>query len=602
MQFNFRNAIIVTVGIFLLAVGYILYVQHDLIKLHHTHHAIYEEALRIWIFISIFITFILTSILLSAFIFIIKIRAKELQSHTKLEHLYEENRLYFDNAAIGFLTVDSQRNIINVNPMLCSIFGYKQEELISKSTEILHLDHEHYVKWGEEVFKKAQLDKVVRIRYPMHKKDGTKIYIEVSGAPFNEKQNYDGAVVWTATDVSHKVGRENIIKALNKELEKSLNYFRNMLSIAPMPIFVKDETYRYRECNDAFLKLFGKKKSEVIGKTANELFPLEIAAKIDLHDGIVMQQKEWHFTENVEINGNYYILDIHKSPIVQEEKFSGIVGIAVDVTRREEQKLYLNRRIEEEVFKNVELEKRHLEGHMNDLKFAVIGQLSAGITHEINTPLTYMKGNVEMMGYDIDALQESEIKTNLLEENVKVMEGVKRIERIIANMREMSQVSRQDAQEVDVYDTLVTALTMAENRSKHIVKISLQDQPLMLGSAHDSPYIVLAQKQRLEQAWIIIINNALDELEYNGSFEKNHFDIRCFEENSYIKIIFSDNGGGIDENIIDSVFEPFISTKEHGGIGIGLNITQKIIQDHKGKVRAYNSDSGAVFEVILPSA
>ncbi len=603
MQFTFRSAIIITVSIFLFSVAYILFIEHDLIQLHHTHHDAYEEALRVWIFISIFIAFVLTVILLIAFISIIKIRAKEIQSHTELKHLYKENHLYFDNAAVGFLVVNTHRNIINVNPMFCLIFGYTREELISKSAEILHIDQEHYIRWGKEVFEKAQCNKVIRIRYPMQKKDGTKIYIEASGAPFNDKEKlYDGSVVWTATDVSRNIGRKNIIEALNKELENSLSYFRNMLSIAPMPIFVKDETYRYRECNSAFLKLVGKKKSEVIGKTTSELLPSDIATKIDLHDADIMQQDEWHLTEFLDINGSSYVLDIYKSPIVQEENFAGIVGIAVDVTRREEQQLYLNRRIEEEVFKNVEQEKRYLEGRMQDAKFTVIGQLSAGITHEINTPLTYMKGNVEMMGYDIDDLQESEIKNNLLEENAKVMEGVKRIERIIASMREMAQVSSQDMLEVDVCETLVTVLTMAENRSKHIAKVSLQGKPFILGNTDESSYIVQAQKQRLEQAWIIIINNALDELEHHDSFEKNHFDIRCFKEDSYIKIVFSDNGGGIDENIIDSIFEPFVSTKEHGGIGIGLNITQKIIQEHNGEICAFNSENGAVFEVLLPSA
>ncbi|MEA1918317.1 MAG: ATP-binding protein, partial [Campylobacterota bacterium] len=99
----------------------------------------------------------------------------------------------------------------------------------------------------------------------------------------------------------------------------------------------------------------------------------------------------------------------------------------------------------------------------------------------------------------------------------------------------------------------------------------------------------------------IIINNALDELEHHGDFESNCFDINCFEEADRVKIVFSDNGSGIDKEIIDNIFEPFVSAKEQGGIGIGLNIAQKIINEHKGDIRAYNRDGGAVIEVSLPA-
>ncbi|MEA2111302.1 MAG: ATP-binding protein, partial [Campylobacterota bacterium] len=199
-------------------------------------------------------------------------------------------------------------------------------------------------------------------------------------------------------------------------------------------------------------------------------------------------------------------------------------------------------------------------------------------------------------------INDEKLKRNLLEDNNKIIEGIERIERIVDSMREMSQKSREEHSEVNIYQTLITSLTMAYNRSKHIAPIMLQDNlftPEINSKLHEC--YVVAQHQRLEQAWIIIINNALDILNQNGSYASNEFKIQYTVNESNVIIEFTDNGGGIDESVLNTLFEPFVSTKEHGGIGIGLNIAKKIIYDHQGKIRAYNRNAGAVIEVTLPA-
>ena len=106
------------------------------------------------------------------------------------------------------------------------------------------------------------------------------------------------------------------------------------------------------------------------------------------------------------------------------------------------------------------------------------------------------------------------------------------------------------------------------------------------------------QKQRIEQVWIVIINNALDELVRIENYELRMLSINIIKNEDNIIIRFKDNAGGIPTNIINKVFDPFVSTKQSGGIGVGLNIAQKIIQEHQGFIKAYNDD-GAVFEIKL---
>jgi C4-dicarboxylate-specific signal transduction histidine kinase len=113
-------------------------------------------------------------------------------------------------------------------------------------------------------------------------------------------------------------------------------------------------------------------------------------------------------------------------------------------------------------------------------------------------------------------------------------------------------------------------------------------------------FIAPIQKQRMEQVFIIIINNALDALKLNKSFDERRFDITLKDENEHIVVSFQDNGGGITQEMLPKIFDAFQSGKVEGGIGIGLNVAKRIMEDHGGKIIASNHADGALFEVHIP--
>lgn len=119
----------------------------------------------------------------------------------------------------------------------------------------------------------------------------------------------------------------------------------------------------------------------------------------------------------------------------------------------------------------------------------------------------------------------------------------------------------------------------------------------MLGQELGEEMIVHIHPQRIEQVWIVILNNALDELEKKESFDSRRIDISFYETQTESVIKIADNAGGIDPTLIDHLFEPFSSTKESKGMGIGLNIAKKILDEQQAKISAYNENEGAVFEV-----
>ena len=245
--------------------------------------------------------------------------------------------------------------------------------------------------------------------------------------------------------------------------------------------------------------------------------------------------------------------------------------------------------------------KRNQEERLMSAKFSAIGQLAAGITHEINTPLTYIKASFEMIGYDIEDLEDSKLKSNMIKDVSRVKDGLFRIENIVSSMKEMSQQSSQKKEESNIYSTVVTSAILAYNKIKHISNIYINDELFSLDMDKESQsFITDIQTQRVEQVWIIIINNAMDELMKVEDFNDRRLDIKISSSDTHLTVLFKDNAGGIAKSIEEHLFEPFKGNKESSGMGVGLSIAKKIISDQgNATIEAYNEDDGAVFKIVF---
>ncbi len=206
-----------------------------------------------------------------------------------------------------------------------------------------------------------------------------------------------------------------------------------------------------------------------------------------------------------------------------------------------------------------------------------------------------------MLTMDIEDLEDKTARDNMLESCEKIEEAINRIAVTVESMREISQSSSEARERANIFATLFTSLTMAYNVSKQISKIYLNNKEFTPTTIDKNDFEIFAkvQKQRIEQVWIIIINNALDELKNMQDYEQRELRIDVYQQEDEVIVKFSDNAGGINEAIIDKIFDPFVSSKTHSGMGVGLNIAKKIITDQKGEILAYNSEIGAVFEVKL---
>lgn len=234
-------------------------------------------------------------------------------------------------------------------------------------------------------------------------------------------------------------------------------------------------------------------------------------------------------------------------------------------------------------------------------KLNSIGMLAAGITHEINTPLTYIKGNLELLQMDIQDSCYCEPRDDFLASCDAMEDGIRRIASIVESMREIAGNVNHEKTQINVYTTLIYALRMIYNKAKQICNIKINGKLFDIKlDRNDEKIMMMAVAQRLEQVWIIIVNNALDEyLKSKLPFEERLINVEVSKKLDTISVSIKDNAGGIKESMLSHVFEVFQSSKPQSGMGIGLNIAKSIVENHNGVITAKNKNGGAVFEVVF---
>jgi len=522
----------------------------------------------------------------------------------ELEHLAKKAKLYFNNSDLAYVILDAHQRVVDLNETFSHLFGYSNEEIIGLHISKLFTTSKRYEKWWKEHLSDGAFERVSNLEYRLRKKNRHSFWAELFGKKFEDDEGI--FTIWSVRDISLRVKSRNTIAKLNLKYQKQLRDIEAILDIIPVPVFIKDRHFRYIGCSRAFCEYFGLNKEDVLGKMVFDLYPLEIANRLSIKDQEMHENAVQVYKVNTisPLTKQELTLEIQKKRMMRNGVFDGFVGVFIDMTEAEKQEHYLQSRIREELDKNLKIQEIYQEEMIRNAKFSAIGQMAAGITHEINTPLTYVKGNFEMLVEDIvSTLPDSPRKNLMLKDSKSIQDGIERIESIIETMREASQKSREQKEYVNLYELLISSLVLSYNRSKQIVAITINDKTFDLSlSKHEYSFMGCVQKQRIEQVWVIILNNALDELIKLESFEKRSLIVKMFIENDTIVVQFKDNAGGIDEKILPRIFEPFESTKESSGIGIGLNIAQQIVTQNSGKINAYNENSGAVFEVRLPLA
>ncbi len=357
--------------------------------------------------------------------------------------------------------------------------------------------------------------------------------------------------------------------------------YRSLFDSGPNPIFVLEPTdQRILDVNPAALAAYGYTKKELLGRTFGELgefeipeFGLKSEVPSDWTDGCVIHQKARHAKKD----GTPIYIRVKACPITYQEREALIVG-ATDVTEAIER--------DAQVFQSS--------------KMRTLGEMSAGMAHELTQPLNAIKIGNDYLRLKIQKGQEIS-SSEIIKISTAVAEQVQRATDIINRLRAFGRKPDFKKQPLNINDIVKNVLKIIGNQ------LSLANINLIYDLSADLPPI-MANPNHLEQVLFNLVTNARDaigqEAEDVGEERLRELIIETYTEKEMVVCAVADTGAGIADENRDKIFEPFFTTKEVGkGMGLGLAITYGIVRDYGGNIIVKSKvGKGTRFELRFPKA
>ncbi len=252
---------------------------------------------------------------------------------------------------------------------------------------------------------------------------------------------------------------------------------------------------------------------------------------------------------------------------------------------------------------------------INSEKMASLGQMAAGVAHEINNPLSYIVSNIQNLAYNLEQFshlintlkaekaitqqtlvntlqhyQFDELQTDSSDIIAEMTEGADRVKEIVQGLRQFAHPDQTQIGDIDITELIDNTLRVAWNEIKYNANVEK--------NYNTEPVIITGRSTQLSQVFLNLFFNAAQAIcDKVGVIS---ITTKADKKNAYITI--ADNGSGIDEDKLNKIFDPFYTTKPKGqGTGLGLAISKAIIEQHSGQIRVESQlNQGTVFYITLP--
>ncbi|MDA8234506.1 MAG: PAS domain S-box protein [Clostridia bacterium] len=448
------------------------------------------------------------------------------------------------------VAVDRQGRIVFWNKASNEVLGKKDEDVMGQKFDeaFKHLNiSDRFIRWslvtGEEFdFYKG----------PSVTKNGRTLLIETCPIKDDIENNVIGAVC-VFRDITEEASVERI------QLESKF-----VLDSIPQGVLAVDKEHRITTINKAAQRILGLEGLPIIGKTYEEIATvLGIPHKYwyilrTLAKGTHYQKQEY----SINVMGRTVVLSLDCSRL--ESQYGEVVGaVAVfeDITREREM---------EEVMRRSE-------------KLAALGQLAAGMAHEIRNPLTTVKGFLQLM--------QGKTNDQTYDEYIKIIAAeLKQVNHIITEFLLFSQPQAPKFKETSPFEILEEAFALISSQA------AMQEIRLAEKIPATLP-LIKVDREQVKQVLINLARNALEAMPNGGTLTIN----ACYEEGNIIFQV-TDTGRGIPTEELERIFDPFFTTREDlGGTGLGLTVAHRIVETHGGHIQVESIvGKGSKFSVILP--
>ena len=473
---------------------------------------------------------------------------------------------YLDNGIVGGLLTSAIAQGDAVSKMALQVLnGKKITEIpvLEKSPNIYMFDYKELKKFNIDVSK--YLNNPIIINEPASLyKEHTKFFIL-------------SIIIILILSIIVIVLKANIQRRERVELELSnrLEFDKVLLDTIPNPIYYKNIDGKFLGCNISFASLVSSSRDEIIGKTAFDFFPHNVASK---NTQIDQELLNTFATSTSEFT--FYTLSNEMKQIVLNKAVyknidgtvGGIVCIMDDITERVQQKQFL----------------------IQQSKLAEMGDMIAAIAHQWNEPLVELSALVQdiQTSYLLNELKDMEVKDFVNDSMIQI----KYMSKTLSDFRNFLKPSTKKK---------LFSITKSLSEINEIIGKQVFYSNIEMNFNYkneNEELLIYGYENEFKQVLLNLINNAKNKIvEKDIDFRKKaKIDINIKRTSNFNIIEIIDDGGKIDDKIINSIFEPYFTTKEEG-TGIGLYMAKVIIEDKmRGTITAKNDENNVIFTIKLP--
>jgi histidine kinase len=481
-----------------------------------------------------------------------------------LERSKEEYQTLFEEVPCQISVQNRDFRIIQVNRVFQERFGDRLGEYCYRA-----------YKGRDEICAVCPVDNTFKTGQPQFSeevvlgKDGNPVYILVSTSPIFNEEGEVIAAIEMSTDITQ-------VRLLEDELKRSEEKYRTLFNSDPNPIFVLDlNTLEVQDANERALNSYGYEKEDLVGKNFLDLAEPQERDRLRKvawdKEGALFKVR--HFTKNDEA----IFVNIRFSSLKELGQDTVIVTTS-DVTER------------------VKSEEQLIQAG----KMATLGEMSAGVAHELNQPLSVIKTSASFLTKKID--RNEPVSPNILHELADEMDSqVDRASLIINRLRQFGRKTDIRKVNVQLNDCIRGTFTVLGRQLEvHGIDVELKlDEKL-------PP--IKGDRNRLEQVFLNLIMNARDAMDEKGELAEHDVEkvlkISSKREKDEVVVNISDTGLGMSEEVKEKIFEPFYTTKPVGkGTGLGLSISFGIVRDYDGTIEVKSEEGkGTTFTIKFPAA
>ncbi len=497
---------------------------------------------------------------------------KEKESQMALRASENRFRLLVQNSNDIITIVDEDGVPLYNSGHITKILGYQPEELVGVSGfPGIHPDDLPRVR---AIFSEA-LDKpgaVRKMEYRYRHKNGSWIDLETIGCNLL----HDPAVKGIVLNIRDVTDRKEAEKALKESEER----FRSFMKHFPGLAYIKDADGRVLFVNEKFAEYFGLDIAALQGKCNHDLFPPDFAEKITQDDRQVLYTGK---AEYIEETFGDRIWSTCKFPIAGIGTTPLLAGFTIDITE----------------MRKAEEERRKLETQLQQaMKMEAVGRLAGGVAHDFNNLLTSIIGNVQLALMDLRPFDPLAETLSEIEEAADSAAALTR-QLLIFSRKQLIEPRALDLNElISRMQKMLTRLIGEDIELKTVLDRELGAVKTDPGQ-FEQIVVNLAVNARdaMPDGGRLIVETA--NVELDEEFCRRH---SCSRPGSYARLVVSDTGQGMSEQVKAHLFEPFFTTKENGkGTGLGLAVMYGVVKQAGGAIEVYSEmGQGTAFRIYLP--